>query len=196
MNPQDGPALYSALKQVRAFHESVALLLRTADGWLGQHERALAAIHRSTALYGGTASLDQPGAWLPHLAFRYYAVPSAPDVVAFVSVIMCPRHPGGHARPFTEPLVSAGWMRFTTVPDPFRSYWWAGMLTWSDVPRDGTVAAWAAPDPASADHDMVESRVLGVPLVRLADSVALVSEVLAPLVDSLPRAAAGGGRDA
>lgn len=139
-----GPDIYTALLSVRRLHQQVALLLRTADAHM-VGEEGFQALCGATALADGTSSIHQPDKWLPNTAFRYYQRKGAEDIVAFASVIMCPRGPEHHKLGWTEPLVSAGWLRLAEPVTKWNQYGWANMIVWTDVPRDGTLSRWVAP---------------------------------------------------
>jgi len=180
----NGPDIHEAMLSVRRFHQQVALLLRTADGhMLG--ERGFKPLCGASALAYGSASIHHPDQWMPNLAFRFYTRERSPEIVTFVSAILCPRGADSHVRRYTEPLVSAGWVRFAAAPASWNGYWWAGMITWTDVPRDGTLSHWRAEEGSPDKNGSLEQRCLGVPLVEITTTEGLVSRVLEPVVESL-----------
>ncbi|MCK6528666.1 hypothetical protein L6R50_14275 [Myxococcota bacterium] len=179
----DGVAMYQALMSVRRLHAEVALLLRTCD----DHLRTLGYRPRkdNTALAELSYSVVLPDRWTPEYAFRLYQPPKDhPDRLVFVSVVLCPRQPEAHRRPFVEPLVSAGWVRFRD--DKVQPQAWAPkMIGWTDCPRDGSPARWVNSAGTPNGWGWEETWCLALPLVRVSDSEKLVQDVLKPLTDSL-----------
>jgi hypothetical protein len=148
-------------------------------------EQDFEAMCGATALADGTASIHQPDKWMPNTAFRYYTKKGLENTVVFASVIICPRGPEHHVRPWVEPLVSAGWLRLAAPPGTWNRYWWANMITWTGVDRDGTLSRWAASDGKPCENGSLEQRCLAVPLVEITTTDALVGRVLAPVIASL-----------
>ena len=179
-----GPDIHAALLSVRRFHEHVALLLQTADAHM--LENGFKKKYGNTTLAEGSGSLDQPIKWMPHTAFRFYSrKKGATDVVVFASVIMCPRGPESHARPWKEPLVTAGWLRLAKPVSKWNQYGWANMIVWTDVERDGTLSRWIPPGGKPCENGSLEQRCLAVPLVEITSTEGLAQRVLAPVIKSL-----------
>lgn len=170
-----GVDIHRAVSSIRQLHRQVALLLQSADQYLVD-ERGYAIMVNACRDYG-SANVDSPDEWMPNLVFRFYKPkPADASVVAFVSVILCPRAPEAHAVPYTEPIVSAGWVRFAEPPNGFdaKRYFWASIITEARVPRDGTVHR-ARGEGTKA---CLEYGCFAVPLVSIGGTDDLVGRVL------------------
>lgn len=181
----DGPALMEALQGVQQLYAQVALLLRTADEHLVGEAR-LAGMGWSRATGEGSASMNDPAGWLPSYVARFFYTED-PHVIAFVSVCLVDRPGDRFVRPFTEPLVSAGWVRFEApAPRPWRAFWWAKMPHWTDHPRDGTMSRSTGLAGQPDANGAVEQRCLALPLVEISTTQQLIRRVLEPMVATLP----------
>lgn len=180
MELKDGNSIYAALLDTRAFYRHIAQLLRSADTFLADSEMELERLCGSAALAEASPSLHQSDKWLPNMAFRFYKVPGEKHRVAFVSIILCPRHPEMHVRPFEEPLVCAGWFTFDKPVSSWTRYGWAGVITRANVPRDGTLHR-----EESRNEGCVEEACFAVPLAQVTTSEELETLVLQPLADAL-----------
>jgi hypothetical protein len=187
MTDHAGQDLYKALMDVRALHEQVALLLRTADAYLTDKGRGFKPMSGSTAAAEGSASIHHPELWQPHTVFRFYRPPvDAEHVAAFVSVLLCPLAAERQKVDFTEPLVSAGWVRYPGPVADANIYWWSRLATYTQNARDGVAQHhWISEDGTSSRHGNIEQRCFALPLMQVENSSILVGEVLKPLIASL-----------
>lgn len=182
MTAINGPEIYKALQSVGRLHGHVSTLLHFAVDALSGSAGFTRLQKDSTAIAGGSSALNKPHKWMPEAAFQFLRHPDRPRHAVFVSVVLCPYK--AHV-PFTEPLVSAGWVKFATDVRPAKwgggDYRWARMITWAPGERDGRPIRWTV----DWEKEKVEECCLAKPLVLIQDEATLVYEILAPLVRSL-----------
>ena len=180
----DGGALLAALAGVQQVHREVAALLQNADQYLVQQGLRGERSARTTS--DASKAWDHPEAWTPSFAARFFHLKD-PTVIALVSVCLTERPRDTFVRPFTEPLVTAGWARFPEpVPDRWSAWWWGKMPHWTDHARDGTEARWAAERGVADWSGSLEQVCFMLPLVEIDGSKTLVARLLDPMVRSLP----------
>ncbi len=181
-----GADLLEALRGVQRLHGEVATLLRAADEYLvGKKEFRTTNTFRAAS--DASKSWADPHGWSPNFAARFYFVPMNPKIVAFASVCLVDRPSDWFANPFTEPLVSAGWVRFSTkVSRPFKAWGWGKMCHWTAHPRDGTPSNREIPQGEEGSGTAVEERCLTLPLVDITSTPDLVARLLDPMVATIP----------
>lgn len=130
-----GKTIVVAIRSLRKFHADVALLLRTADGplenagWKPCSKKA-----PNTATSDGSASINEPHKWMPHYTCRFYENDKRPDIALFISVIMDNLQ---DPRLVTEPLVSAGYLRYDAEVTNWE-WWYCTVASWSpEIVPDG-----------------------------------------------------------
>jgi len=181
----DGPAMLNALRDVQRLNQQVAQLLKTAEQYLVA-ESNLRSVKGTRAAGRGSTSLNDPIAWTPGYAARFLLTPD-PHIITFVSVVLVDRPNDSFARPFTEPLVSAGWLRFESAVDPNWRHWgWAKMAHWTDHPPDGTMSDRVIPKPQQDESGCSRQRCASLPLVSVRSAPQLIEGLLEPLLASLP----------
>ncbi len=185
MKPQDGPTLLDSMRSILDFFSKIAQLLQTADEYLTQ-EKKLTGTTTQRATGETSKSLSQPRQWLPNYLARFFSTED-PHIVAFVSIILVDRPGDKFTIPFTEPLLSAGWIRFEE-PTELKGipWWWGKMACWTNHPRDGSMHHHIATFEQTQEYKYLEQHCLALPLVDFASSELLVEKVLDPLVNSLP----------
>lgn len=179
----DGPAIWATMKSVRELHRSVSALLVDASAFLTQQHGMASA--GTACLSYGTYQVNLPDLWMPSTLFRFFWPQDRREVLAWVSVVLAPRHPEYHLRPFTEPIASAGWARFgSPILLSNTVYGMASLIAGADCDRDGS---WAGRSKIKdqALPNLLDYDCLGVPLVRLVDRQSLVDLLCRPMAEAV-----------
>ena len=117
----DGENILKLFRQARQVCEQVSLLLRTAD------EQMLKADWKSegnNSISDISYSLLNPSQWIPIVAFRFYKHKHYPNLLSYVSALLCDHFYGEYT--LKEPYVTAGFFNYgkTEVKDNWE-YWYA-----------------------------------------------------------------------
>ena len=180
----DGTKAYQMFLGVRRFHESISLLIASADSWL-MSERDLKAVG-SGVLHDMSKKPDYPKWWMPEGLDRWFWSPGGKHL-CWLSVILCPRETQEGVPPFTEPLLSVGVIEMAkpVAAKPPKARWLANSVLWTKVQRDGT---WHVENPTGkpGEHGQNQMAFMAVPLVDIESTDDLVETALQPLIDRLP----------
>ena len=178
---QQGKDILEAVRQVRRFHCEVASLLGTAAALMDMRGWTGAGGNIATA--GGSTAIYAPQLWGPQMAFRFFKHPKAPNVLAFVSVII---DDVDREERVQEPLISAGFYDYGDDGKAGNNWqydyarWHLGMPGRTD---DG---APYSTDPRQtwpkSSHPMQRVTTFALPLVSVGDGSTLEQRVVEPLV--------------
>lgn len=180
MSDRAGPRMWEAMRSIRALHRQVAALLGDATEHLARTGYPRLPVSPVASL---SYTLERPHRWLPPAVCVFHGHPTRADAACFVSVLLAPRGPEHHARPFTEPLLSVGWLRFDrpVTTKGLVKYEMCWPILNADVDRDGT---WATGERiALAPPSVVDQACMARPLVDVDSTATLVRDALEPLIE-------------
>jgi hypothetical protein len=190
MSTESGIEALAALRSLRDLHRQCATLLRTADEVAA--ERGWEPWVANQVLIQPSYSLEKPEQWIPDVLFRYYRPAGRRDLALFLALLLLPRD-AQHFESFREPLLSAGWVRFSSsVTDAYlKPLWLARAAFWTTDARDGQYVPFVVP-PDSIDAPI--RRVAALPLWSVTDTDALrrIIDGLADDVAMVEGSATGG----
>lgn len=179
--------MLSAIHYVRDLHEQSALLLKTADAILNEHN--FGPYSGNMCIWESGQTHMEPFKWMPSEVVRYYTSVHYSRVIAFVSILFSDRH-GEYVPPLSECLFTAGAAIFKTADwnekDWQRSWWGRFHGYFHDRHNDGRVEE----NPISSWDDCEDypklDRILtiGRPLYEIVDGNT-VKTALAPLFERI-----------
>lgn len=184
MNDQDGTDCLSAIREIRRLMINVSKLLLEVDSLIGQEGWEPRA--GSTAVSGGSTSINLPRNWLPFHVFRFYRNAEFPSVIPCVAVLLDAEDP---KISLNEPHISASILEYdagTPLPEGWQltasANWHLYIPGRKDdgslnivVPRE----LWARETTSKRMTSFV------IPLMSIPDQLTLKSKVVEPFLRAL-----------
>lgn len=182
-----GEQIVQALQSVRAFHTSVAKLLNVATSTIAEHGWAVPS---RTAACGsnGSKSASNPRYWMPEDGFQFYRNKANRAYLAFVAVIF---DDAKNPDLVTEPITSAGWLRFTNdgpgaLGECYAPWCRTALIAGGSTNTSGQ---WrdveASLIPYHTYYQIESARVMACPLMSIGSEEDLTRRIVEPLLNEL-----------
>jgi len=173
----DGPKLLEAIRAIRDFFGDLSQMLITAQTLMAAREWV--AKEESTCLFGLSYSLYEGRQWMPRFAARWFTNPSAPGVVASISILLDSYDDEGS---LAEPVVAAGYFVLSDGQAQLR-HWNTCWYCWRGEAADGRTYAITANDPQwKAGWGWQRHEGFARPLVSVTDQDSLARLIVEPLL--------------
>ena len=143
------------------------------------------ATPNTTAVSGGSASINNPGKWCPHAVYRTYLNEDQPKTTKVIATIF----EDEWCNSLYEPIIVSSTYR--TKKDGFvaflwwnHTWWW---FKWTDAKVDGAKKRITAETGDTAEFsksfaNYTEIELFGCPLISVTDSDTIKSRIVDPLV--------------
>lgn len=180
-----GESIVLGFRELRKFCNQLSLLLRTADGLMG--EAGWIPIPRSTVVGSGSGGIEFPDWWLPADFSRFYRHDSQRHLLTYVAAIVNdhPNDPGGVV--VTKSLISSGWFDYGVGNEskPWEYKFCRAHIWWDDQLDYGTLRVSDNPQLIGLPAYILKSGSLACLIDDVLSPAALKEKVIQPLLDDI-----------
>ncbi len=179
-----GEQILEAIRNLRAFYEDVSRLIEGAAPLMEKRGWTSGSSWASTATAENSGASYLPKLWMPHYAFRFFENDKAPDIAAFICVVMDNLDDPDK---IDEPWITGGYIKYASEVTEWE-WWYAKVASWAPgFAPDGKLCEFQASALPRAEevHSVIGGAVLGLPLVEVEDVAALEEKVVEPLVKAI-----------
>ena len=184
---QETQNVKKAIDDLREVTEQIALLLRTADGFMEDHGWE---VRRGNCISGSTG-IGSSFEWIPGYFLRTYSNAAFPQVTAYVCVVLsAPYDDDGQF--IKQPLITACWCYWGAVKKPSTELLagWAPAHIWANGRKDdGSIVytdvrkQW----PKDFKNGVTEFYSLALPLDQITSESDLKSKIVEPFTQAVEK---------
>ncbi|HEY3319878.1 MAG TPA: hypothetical protein VGP72_05305 [Planctomycetota bacterium] len=172
--------LKRAIDALRDVTKQIALLLKTADGLMEEHNWM---VRRGNCISGSTG-IESPFEWIPSYFLRTYSNSDSPQVTAYVCVILSAPSDDDEVV-VKEPLITACWCYWGNVKKPRSELLagWAPSHLWAEGRNDdGTIVRTDVKKKWPKDYKsgVTEFYSLALPLDQITSEDDLKAKIIDP----------------